>query len=151
MLRNFPVIQEERQVGLLQSIRFDSARKRVCALVVSCGMRGKCVVPAQRVRMIADGFILIDGMEKYRRTDQQETWPFIRDTSGLLIGRIVDYAIDKRTMEVYAIECIQGYWFSDCTCRVWIYEYTSMNVPDECIVPDILSSKPIFSREGNGE
>lgn len=148
MLRNYPVVQKERQVGLLQSIRFDAARKRVCALVVSCGMHGKRIVPAEYILVIADSFILIDGMERFRRANQQETWPFIRDTTGLLIGRTSDYAIDRQTLEVCAIECILGYGFKERTCRIWIYEYAVANALDEFAIPDILCSKPIFSREG---
>ena len=45
-LRNLPVICENKRLGLLQSISLDPAQKRVSALIVSCGMRGKRVVPA---------------------------------------------------------------------------------------------------------
>ena len=65
-LRNVPVICHSRQIGLLQSISLDAARKRVHALVVSCGMRGKRVVLGQHVQAIADGFILADQDEKYK-------------------------------------------------------------------------------------
>ena len=57
-LRNLPVICENKRLGLLQSISLDPAQKRVSALIVSCGMRGKRVVPAEDVLALADGFIL---------------------------------------------------------------------------------------------
>ena len=149
MLRNYPVAFEERQIGLLQSVQFDRARKRVCALVVSCGMRGKRIVHSQNVRMIADEFILVDGLEKYRRSDQQHVWPFVRDTTGMLAGRITDYAIERKTLKVLAVEIVPGYCLSEIKSRIWMYEYSPAKDSCEIIIPDVLHGRSVISKEGN--
>lgn len=149
ILRNYPVAFEERQIGLLQSVRFDRARKRVCALVVSCGMRGKRIVPSKHVCMIADGFILVDGLQRYSRSDNQELWPFVRDTTGLLTGRITDYAIERKTLDVFAVEILPGYCPNEIRNRVWMYEYSPAKDSQEMIIPDVLHGESSFSMEGN--
>ena len=67
ILRNYPVICDKKQLGLLQSISLDTAQKRVCALIVSCGMRGKRLILPEHVLSIADGFILAERVEKYNQ------------------------------------------------------------------------------------
>ena len=57
-LRNMPVILGKVRLGLVQSVGLDEARKRVQALIVSCGIRGKRVILPESVLSIGDGFIL---------------------------------------------------------------------------------------------
>lgn len=142
MLRNAPVVLGEKQIGLFQNVCFDQARKKVRALIVSSGMRGRRTVCAQHVRMIADGFILIDGWSKYRQTDKQQNSLFVRDTTGLLAGRVVDYAIDRRTLEVLAIEVIPGYFFPENRCRMWVYTYSFIGDSEELSIPVIQHNLP---------
>ena len=145
-----PVVLGEKQIGLFQNACFDPTRKRVCALIVSSGMRGKRTVPARHVRMIADGFILCDGWSRYRRTDKQQNALFVRDATGLLAGRVTDYAIDKRTLEVLAVEIAPGYLPAENRLRAWIYAYSFMEDSEELSIPVVLHSLPCISREGNG-
>lgn len=148
-LRNYPVISGNRQIGLLQSVSLDAAQKRVCALIVSCGMRGKRIVLPQSVQSIADGFILAQRVEKYKRAYETAPSLFVRDTTGLLAGRIIDYAIDEESLGIQAIEVMPGYWPCEQRIRIWVYAYTR---PDECagelIVPASLGSELNFSKEG---
>lgn len=149
-LRNYPVICCKRQIGLLQNVTLDPARKRVCALVVSCGIRGKRVVTAQQVQAIADGFILAGQAEKYKRTYEAALSPFVRDTTGLLAGCVTDYALDERTLSVLAVEMMPGYWPVSSRQKIWIYAYTCTDGPKGGLtVPASLGSELIFSREGN--
>lgn len=148
-LRNVPVICRSRQIGLLQSISLDAARKRVHALVVSCGMRGKRVVLGPHVQAVGDGFILADQTQKYRRMDERAGSPFVRDTSGMLAGRVTDYAVDERTLEILAVEVMPGYWPASSRRRFWAFVYHSAEEPDGgLIVPASLGSGLIFPREG---
>ena len=148
-LRNVPVICHSRQIGLLQSISLDAARKRVHALVVSCGMRGKRVVLGHHVQAIADGFILADQDEKYKRIYERACSPFVRDTTGMLAGCVTDYAVDEQTLEILAAEIMPGYWPASSRQRFWAFAYHSADDPDEgLIVPASLSSGLIVSREG---
>lgn len=150
ILRNYPIVLEERQIGLLQSIRFDAARKRVCALVVSCGIRGKQIVPIQHVRVIADGFILVSGIEKHRHADQQQMLPFVRDTTGILVGRVTDYAIHRESLDILAIEMISGYGPKEIKNRFWMNGYSISCDADEIVIPDISHGMPSYSMEGDG-
>ena len=85
-LRNMPVIQGKQRLGLLQSVSLDEARKRVRALIVSCGIRGKRVIPPDCVQSIGDGFILAEASRRYHRSDEPSPCPFVRDSAGLLVG-----------------------------------------------------------------
>lgn len=148
-LRNAPVICRGRQIGLLQSISLDAARKRVHALVVSCGMRGKRVVQRQHVQAIGGGFVLVDQTEKFRRVEERAGSPFVRDTTGMLAGCVTDYAVDEQTLEILAAEVMPGYWPSSSRQRFWAFAYHSADDPDGgLIVPASLGSGLIFSREG---
>ena len=148
-LRNDPVICCNRQIGLLQSISLDAARKRVNALVVACGIRGKRVVLPQQVSAIADGFILADQVERYARDRETAVSPFVRDTTGLLAGCATDYAIDERTLRVLAVEIMPGYWPARSRRRIWVYAYRSADGENgDLIVPASLGSELMFSRGG---
>lgn len=149
MLRNVPVVLGERNIGLFQTACFDPAQKRVCALIVSCGMHGKRIVKAQDVRMIAEEFILIDGFSKYRRSNKQQNTPFVRDTTGLLAGRVTDYAIDRKTLDVMAIEVTPGYLFGEQHKRTWIYAYNRTKTDEALSIPAVLHNCPYLSREEN--
>ena len=148
-LRNVPVVFEDRRMGLLQSVCFDQNRKKICALIVSAGVHGKRIVLTQHVQTLAQSFIMVDQWSKYRRSDQQQMALFVRDTTGLLVGRVTDYAIEEETMNILAIEMIPGYLPQAYRNRIWIYEYTFSKESDEICVSDILHSWPCFSKGGN--
>lgn len=149
VLRNYPVICHEKQLGLLQSISLDTAQKRVCALIVSCGMRGKRVVLPEDVLSVADGFILARQAGKYKRRFEAPTCRFARDTSGLLTGRVTDYAIDERTLEIAAIEIMPGYLPAERRALLWTYAYARADERKlELTIPACLGSELIDSREG---
>ena len=148
-LRNVPVVFGDRRMGLLQSVCFDQNRKRICALIVSSGVRGKKIVQTQHVQMLEKRFIMVDQWSKYRCSDQQQMALFVRDTTGLLVGCVTDYAIEEETMNILAVEMISGYLPQAHRKRMWIYEYTFSKGSDEICVCDILHSMPCFSKEGN--
>ena len=150
ILRTYPVICDKKQLGLLQSISLDTAQKRVCALIVACGMRGKRLILPEHVLSIADGFILAERVEKYKRSAETAPCVFIRDTTGLLCGRVTDYAIDETTLHIEAIEMIPGYLPAERRCRLWVFEYArSDQAAEELTVPVCLGSELMFSREEN--
>lgn len=149
-LRNTPVICENRQLGLLQGISLDDAQRQIEALIVSCGFRGKRIVLPEDVRAIADGFILARRSEKYKRAYEKPPCAFVRDTSGLLVGRVTDYAIDEGALCVTAIELSPGYLPSERRARLWMYAYARMGAL-EVSIPAGLQRERILSREGNDE
>ena len=149
VLRNYPVISGNRQIGLLQSISLDEAQKRVCALIVSCGFRGKRVLLPQDVQSIADGFILASGTQKYRRELETAPCQFVRDSAGLLAGRITDYAIDEKSLCIQAIEMMPGYLPREQRIRIWVYAYARPDsAAPELIVPSSLGSELNYTKEG---
>lgn len=148
-LRNYPVICGKERLGLLQSISMDWAQKKVGALIVSCGIRGKRVVLPEHVSAVADGFILADEAQKYRKSYETAPCKFVRDTTGLLAGCVTDYAIEEKTMSIEAIEMIPGYLPGERKARIWMYSYArTENGGPELTVPACLGSELIFSREG---
>jgi len=149
LLRNIPVICGERQIGLFQSAYIDKSRKRVCAFVISSGLYGKRIVSIQHIRMIGDNFILIDGWSRYRPLDGQQLSLFVRDTTGLLVGRITDYAIDQESMEIIAIEMLPGYFPKEIYIRKWIYACNYSEDADAWVIPAILCNQSCISKEGN--
>ncbi len=148
-LRNYPVICGRKNVGLLQSVCLDTAQKRVSALIVACGLRGKKMILPQDVISLAKDFILVERVRKFRRGMEGEAGMFIRDTTGLLAGRAVDYAIDENDMTVKAIEMIAGYLPGERRRRIWVFSYErTEETQAELIVPACLGCEQIFFREG---
>ena len=146
-LRNRPVISGNRQIGFLQSISLDQAQKRVQALIVSRGMRGKCVVLPREIRSVGDQFILVDGVKKYERAYETVSCRFIRDTTGRLVGRIMDYAFQPDTMTVSAVEIMPGLLPPERSIRMWIYAYQRLDA-HTLTIPVLLCDEPTFSEEG---
>ena len=149
MLRNVPVVQGQRRIGLLQNVCFDAEYKRISALIVSGGVHGKRIVHAAHVCTITPEFILIDRWSRYRSSVRQQTPLFVRDTTGLLVGRVTDYAIEKETMCILAVEMIPGYLLQERKKRTWIYEYMISDCSGEISIPDIRYGWPSDSKEGN--
>ena len=152
VLRNYPVICANKPLGLLQGISLDEQQRRIEALVVSCGFRGKCIVFPEDVRAVADGFILAQKAQKYKRSLEKPLCTFVRDTTGLLAGYITDYAIDEHAMRVTAIELSPGYLPGERKKRLWMYAYARMaDGVAEVTIPASLLGEPILSREGIDE
>lgn len=127
MLRNKPIICGEKRIGLLQNVMMDDAQKKVKALIVSCGIRGRKAVYAEDVISVCDGFILAEKAFPYNAKSLNFSHPFIRDASGLLLGKVMDYAIDEDTLNIIAVELIGGYMPADYSRKLWIYKYERTN------------------------
>ena len=146
-LRNKPVILFKRQIGYLQNILPDYAQKRVHALIVSRGMRGKSVVMPEQICHISDNCILIDGITKYDAVKDYSLCRFAVDTSGHLIGRVVDYALDPVSMKVCSVEILPGYLPPECRARIWVYDYRkTMNAAHTLTIPSLTAYEPILCR-----
>ena len=123
VLRNYPVICDHRQIGLMQGVSLNEAQNQVRALIVSCGIRGKRLVFPDDVAAFGDGFILIRKANRYVRSYEAPPSTFVRDTTGLLCGRVTDYAMNESTLEIQAVEMIPGYTGRERKCRIWVYTY----------------------------
>lgn len=135
MLRNMPVVLGEQQIGFFQNACFDQTRKRVCAFVISCGIKGKRMVLPSQVNLVANEFILINGWSKYLNANQQHSLVFARDLSGLLVGCVSDYAIDRNTLEVLAVEITPGYLPSERRKKMWLYTYFVCDESNDLSIP----------------
>lgn len=122
-LRNCPVICQNRQIGFLQSATLDDRRIEVRAFVVARGLRGKCILPAKSIEMLSREFILAECTQKYDRQYEMNVNGFVRDTDGLLIGRITDYALDDITLRVKAVEVRRGYLPPEARQKIWFFSY----------------------------
>lgn len=150
VLRNCPVICREQRIGLLQSAALDDERKRVRALIISCGLRGKRMIPMRAVSAFADGFILVTDVCKCSRLAEEHGACFVRDTDGLLSGCVTDYAFDEEKNSILAIEVMTGYSLNEFRRRIWVYEYhLKAGSKNELIIPASLGSGLIYSKEGN--
>ena len=152
VLRNLPVICGHRQIGLLQNASLNEAQNQVLALIVSCGIRGKRVILPESVEAIGKGFVVVRGVQRYKRKYEAAPCSFVRDTSGLLCGRVTDYALDDETFAVQAFEMSPGYLGKARRTRLWIYDYRrSESHAEELIIPALLGHELTFAREGNEE
>ena len=146
-LRNMPVILGKVRLGLVQSVGLDEARKRVRALIVSCGIRGKRVVSRESVLSIGDGFILVGDSRRYHRSDEPSPCPFVRDSAGLLVGLVTDYALDEKTLDVVAVEMKPGH--QPRLERLWMFSYARQDADAlELTIPVCMGSELIGVREG---
>lgn len=134
-LRNCPVLCAERRIGFLQSIAVDHRQKRVQSLMMASGMHGKRVVAVGDILSIGDGVIRVRHSQKYTREDEPVPFGFVRDGTGLLVGRITDYMIEERDMRIAALEMIRGYRTSERTPRIWLFTYAMGEKRGEVLVP----------------
>jgi len=147
-IRNTPVVIGQKTIGILQSISVDMVQKRVYALNVSCGLKGRYMVVPEDILSISDGFILASGLVRYRQ-DKRQTYPrFVRDSTGLLVGRVTDYAISEDDLRLNAIEMQIGLLGGERRIRIWIIDYTCSPDKSELIVPVSLGSELIYSVGG---
>lgn len=148
-LRNMPVIDSGRQIGLLQGISLDPTQKRVHALIVSRGFRGKCIIRQEDVLSISNEFILARNKQRFRREFESNGITFVRDTDGRLIGQIKDYAFDPVSFRLTAIAFSPGLLPPECFAQIWSYAFERRaGEPDTVTVPISLCSEPIDSKEG---
>jgi len=113
----------------------NNTHKRIDALMISCGFRGKRLALPESILSIAEGFILVSQTVRCPRWKEQASVPFVRNTAGMLVGRISDYAIDESALEIMAVEVICGYLPSEYQKRIWVYEYTNRDEAREIVIP----------------
>lgn len=141
-LRNRPVILEGVRIGFVQSVWLDSAQKMVRALVLACGIRGKRIVYASDIAALSEEFILANRVERYERSKETKQPEFVRDTTGLLVGRITDYIIDPKMLSIAAFEMIRGYRLSERRSGVWVFSFeVNLLHEGEVIVPTCLADE----------
>jgi len=151
VLRNYPVICGSKKIGLLQSMYVDEEQTQVVALMITCGFRGRKWVHARHILAVSECFILIACTDRLDMNSKTQLYPFVRDTSGRLLGRIVDYAIDEQDFEILAVEMMGGYLPCERRQRTWIYEYKHSNPEsNELIVPAELGLEPRSIKEEDG-
>lgn len=144
-VRNAPVICRNERIGLLQGMSVNLQTKQITDLIVGCGLRGKRRILCRDVRSIADGFILLKDDAVHMAVQDCKENLFVLDTSGLLIGHVVDYMIDESVMTVQALEIVTGYWPCRYTKRIWLFEYEYRG--EEIIVPASFGGELIKLRE----
>lgn len=54
--------------------------------------------------------MVVRGVQRYKRKYEASPCSFVRDASGLLCGRVTDYALDDETFAVQAFEMSQAIW-----------------------------------------
>lgn len=139
-----PVILGQRRLGLLQNVLVDAAQKRVRALIVGRGFLGKCVVLPEAIVSITQDFMLVDGTRRFDRRLEPSGCLFVRDTQGLLVGRVTDFALEDGA--VVAAEICGGY--GKAAPRFWCYRFYPMQGhPDELMIPALLGRELIHSSE----
>ena len=150
ILRNYPVICNHRQIGLMQGVSLNEAQNQVRALIVSCGIRGKKLILPKDIVAFGEGFILVDKASIYARSYESSPSVFVRDTTGLLCGRVTDYAMNESTLEIEAVEMIPGYIGRERRFRVWVYAYVPAEHRNlELVIPACIGNELRLKREGN--
>ena len=148
-LRNTPVIVNQKSVGILQNVCLDMVQKKVCALHVSCGLHGRYLIMPEDVLTISQEFILAANLNRYKHCNKETNVPFVRDTTGMLVGFVTDYAISKSTLELAAVEMRTGLLPREYLTRIWIMNFTYQIQRNELVVPASLGCELIYSAGGN--
>lgn len=149
-LRNTPVIMKDKHMGFLQDIQLDDSQKLVSALIVSCGLSGRRIVPAQSILSLDAGFILVSHTVRCKQCILPVSSRFVRDAAGLLVGIVTDYVIDEKRLSVVALEMSTGYGFTTSTKRLWLFDYArSVYEPSELCIPSFVSRELIMAKEEN--
>jgi len=86
-------------------------------------------------------FVLVGWTEKYKRQIDRDRNEFVRDSSGQLVGCIIDYLIDEHSCEIIAFEMMRGYLGNERRIRIWVYSYEKNGDCDEdTIISTIIST-----------
>ncbi|MFR5794973.1 MAG: hypothetical protein ACLUI3_05010, partial [Christensenellales bacterium] len=94
------------------------------------------------------GFVVVRGVQRYKRKYEASPCSFVRDASGLLCGRVTDYALDDETFAVQAFEMSPGYLGKARRTRLWIYDYRrSESHAEELIIPALLGHELTLREE----
>ena len=142
-MRNTPVIIGQKTIGVLQSFDIDMAQKRVCALNVACGLRGRYMILPKDVVTISPEFILAENTVRSGQFDGKKNARFVRDSTGFLIGYVTDYAVSEENLQLAAIEMRIGFFPGEHKIRIWIMDFTCPSSEREIIVPSALGSELI--------
>lgn len=142
VLRNRPVIYREKQIGLLQSIGLDTAQKTVQVLIIAGGFKGKQVVFADQIRSMTTDAVFVCDTYRYRKEYEPVRLRFVKDETGLLVGKITDYLIDEKTMNVAAFEMMRGFLTRDQREKIWVFSWSPGSIrEDEIMIPNGLSDE----------
>jgi len=107
------------------------------------------MIDTEDIISISDGFILAKKAIRSRQSVSQSCPCFVRDSTGLLIGRITDYAISESDLQLAAIEMQVGLLGHERRIRIWIMDYSCTSNENEIIVPSSIGSELIYSIRGN--
>lgn len=133
-LRNRGVFLHGKQIGLLQNVCLNPAQKTVHSLVVAGGLKGKRVVYSNQILSMTGEEIHVSETVRYKKSMEPPKQRFIRDESGLLLGRITDFLLDEERMRLVALQIIRGYLTSEERKRTWIYRWLQSQKED-LIIP----------------
>jgi len=147
-VRNLPVIMQSKRVGMLLGISVDLYTKQATDIIVACGLRGKRRIQCRYISAIAEGFILIDDTAHSTVDHGGINRVFAFDTTGVLIGRASDYAIEESSMEIQAIEIITGYLPGIYPRKTWIFDYECIGTGEILLPASIRCGLIDLEREG---
>jgi len=145
VLRNTPVIMNQKMIGVVQSLHLDMMQKRVCALSISCGLRGRRFIIPADVQNLANGFIIASKVYRRGQIESHHPTLFVRDSTGILVGCVTDYAISEKDMQLEAIEMRMGFLPREYRIRLWVIDFSYHPSKHEIIVPVSLGCELIDS------
>lgn len=108
-LGGMPVICDGVRLGRVFSARLTPDLKSLAGLYVDCGLRGRRYIPVERVRVLGEVAILVDGGPVSSRPAESVLPRRALSPEGARLGAITGAWVDEDTREVNCLELSRGY------------------------------------------
>lgn len=134
-LGGMPVVCDGVRLGRVFSVQLTPDLTKMAGLHVDCGLRGRRYIPAERVRVLGEVAVLVDGGPSGARPAEQTLPRRALTPEGARLGAITGAWIDEETRAVESLELSRGYWEDLFLGRVRVRSYHVQKDGGEVVCP----------------
>ena len=134
-LLGLPVVLRGKRIGRVVDASLDQALRKLQGLYADCGLRGSRLIPAEKIRLIGEVAVLVEG-EGCR---ERASGPALRKVllpDGSTYGAVTGALLNERLMTVEALEVTRGFFEDFFVGREWLYRYAVRERGDVLLVAD---------------
>ena len=138
-LTGMPAVRTDngRRAGRVIRACVDDGLTALCGVWVANGWRRARYCPAERIRLIGDVSVLIDGEPLRARQSAAYGRPLAlrraRNAAGEMVGAITGAYVDEETLAIVAVELTRGFW-EDLKSGRQLVRHFEAHVPEADVI-----------------
>lgn len=113
-----------RMVGRVEQAVLTSDGRRLRGVVIRHGLGSARWAPAENIAVLGDVSVILISKPGRVPRDAQFSFPAVKDTAGLNLGRVTDVYIHPATLRVAALEISLGLWEEITLGRMLARQFT---------------------------